>query len=284
MDFNNINHIVFSSEAAYCEPVKEAEKNGLNCYSFIDTRSAIYGAAGIAARNNETVIVTVGGDNASRSSFSGMTEAFYRNLPVILITVGGELDYTEELCDVVNGHYKVQNINELEALLKNDILLPAHIEFVCCDISAEKKDCRAITEVLSDILTADDYLYFGTGIDVSAADFKCKVVRGGMPNCYDGALANVLGASLAHIHKRYIGLAAEEEFLHDMNTLGNINVNDNLMFIVVCKNDNSLITDYAGSLGFETAALSIKNLNFEQINAVLRNNKKSIMIIYGDVE
>lgn len=284
MDFNKFKHIIFSSDVSDCLPVKEAEKNCHNCYSFLDSRSAIYGAAGIAARNNEPVIVIVGGDNTSRSAFSGMTEAFYRNLPVILITVGGMLDYTEELCDVVNGHYKVQNLIELEDLLKTDILFPAHIEYTCDVIAAEKKDCGSITEILSSVMSAEDYLYFGSNVAVPDKYFKCKVVRGGMPNCCDGALAQVLGASLAHIHKRYTGIVTEEEFLHDMNTLGNINVNDSLMYIVICRNNNSLIADYAEASGFQTVTLNIKDINTEQVNSVLRNNKKSIMIVYGDEE
>ena len=81
--------------------------------------------------------------------------------------------------------------------------------------------------------------------------FKCKIVEGGMSNCHEGAMANVLGASLAKIHRRYIGLITEEEFIHDMNTLGNININDSLLYIVAVHEMNLTLKNYAKSLGFE---------------------------------
>lgn len=282
MDFARINHIVFSSDVEDAGIVNEAKKIGLNCYSFLDARSAIYGATGIAAQNKQTVVVCVSGNNASRSAYSGMTEAFYRNLPIILITLGGELNYSEELGDVINGHYRAQSERDLETLLNDGVSLPAHIEFVATEIDTEKKKCPGIQNVLFDVLTTEDYLYFSSNIIASDVNFNCKVVQGGMANCYDGALANVLGASLAKKHKRYVGVVTEEEFLHDMNTLGNININDSLLYIIICDSNNSLITNYAESLGFHLAAMNTKDINPERVKAIAKNNIKSIMIIYGD--
>lgn len=283
MDFKGIKHIVFSSDAEDTIIVNAAKKSNLKSYLFLDARSAIYGATGIAAQNMETVIVVISGDNASRSAYSGMTEAFYRDLPVILITVGGELDYSKELGDVIKAHHKAEKEADLEVLLKN-ISMPAHIEFLGSGIVAEKKSCSEIQKALAEALMAEDYLYFSSNIDVSDITFNCKVVYGGMPNCYAGALANVLGASLAKKHNRYAGVVTEEEFLHDMNTLGNININDSLLYVVVCDHNNSLIGNYAKSLGFEVDALSNKDIKQDCVNDIVKNNKKIVLVIYGDNE
>lgn len=279
MDFNKIKHIVFSSDIEELEIVKEAKKMGINCHCFLDARSAIYGATGIAAQNKEKVIALVNGDNTSRSAYTGMTEAFYRNLPVVLITLSGELDYSVELGDVINGHYRVHTEKELETLLMDKISLPAHIEYTGAEFVAAKKDCLEIQKVLFQALTTEDYLYFGSNITFHDFDYSCKVVQGGMPNCYDGALANVLGASLAKQHKRYVGVVTEKEFLHDMNTLGNININDSLIYVVIADYPNRLIADYAMSLGFGVEELVESQIDVGKVQDVLNQNVKYIIMV-----
>ena len=120
---NQIKHIVYTSDLDLRSYLPSFMGESI---SALDPRSAVYIGTGIAAQNNEIVVVLLKSSNASRSAYSGMTEAYYRNLPIILVTVGRELDYSVELNDVINSHYVVSSFKEIENL--SDLVLPAHIE------------------------------------------------------------------------------------------------------------------------------------------------------------
>ena len=245
----------------------------------LDPRSAVYIGTGIAAQNKETVVVLLKSSNASRSAFSGMTEAYYRNLPIMLVTVGRELDYSIELNDVVNSHYIVSSIKEIDDI--SGLELPGHIELDIRDKS-NKIITSSIFEYLKRLATTDDYLYTSHNVSFDEDGFKCKVVVGGTGNCFEGALSNVLGASLAKKRRRYIGFATKEEFLHDMNALGNININDSLIYFILCNQNNEMICDYARSLGFYTSSLDVNKITKEDIQTILDNKKKSLIVVYGE--
>lgn len=55
-------------------------------YSSVDERSAAYIACGLAAESGESVVLSCTGATASRNYFSGLTEAYYRNLPILAVT------------------------------------------------------------------------------------------------------------------------------------------------------------------------------------------------------
>ena len=273
---NQIKHIVYTSDLdlrSYFPDYKG------EIISALDSRSAVYNATGIAAQNKEVVAVFLKSSNASRSAFSGMTEAYYRNLPIILVTVGRELDYSVELNDVVNSHHVVSSLKEIEGI--SDLILPAHIEL---DIQANKDDIKTspIFECLKGATSVDDYLYTSQNLSFNADGFNCKVVNGGTKNCLDGALSNVLGASLAKKRRRYIGVVTEDEFLHDMNALVNINVNDSLVYFVLCDHNNDMIYNYAKSLGFNTSSIVTDEITKEDIKKVLENKKKSLVVVHGE--
>lgn len=272
-----IKHIVYTSDLDLKKLVGDYQENAI---SVLDPRSAVYVATGIAAQNKEPVFVFVNSGNASRSAFSGMTEAFYRNLPIILITVGKDLDYSEKLKDVANSHLVISSIDELASLV--DRKMPIHVELDVEIHTVQKKMFFAL-RWLSDAVTADDYIYFGQKISINIKDFPCKIVSGGMPNCNEGALANVLGASLAKKRRRYIGLVTETEFFHDMNTLGNININNYLVYIIFTNKSSDLIFNYADSLGFNVNMFEMDSIKTEDIKNILDNKKKSLILINGEL-
>ena len=273
---NQIKHIVYTSDLDLHSYFPGYDGEAI---SALDSRSAVYIGTGIAAQNKEIVVVLLKSSNASRSAFSGMTEAYYRNLPIILVTVGRELDYSVELNDVVNSHHVVSSLKEIEGI--SDLILPAHIEL---DIQANKDDIKTspIFECLKGVISANDYLYTSQNFSFSAIDFNCKVVNGGTKNCLEGALSNVLGASLAKKRRRYIGVVTEDEFLHDMNALGNINVNESLVYYVLCDHNNEMIGNYAKSLGFNTSSIVMDEITKEDIKKVLENKKKSLVVVHGE--
>lgn len=272
-----IKHIVYSSDLEGIEFIENQKSKGVHCIPVLDARSAVYVATGISAQNKEIVLVCLNSSNASRSAFSGMTEAFYRKLPVALVTFGKGLDYSKELKDVVFDHYIISDVDGIESLL--DIEAPIHIEVMGNVTEIKKVQCSSL-KILSEVLTKDDYLYIGQGIASENISFSCKTVYGGMPNCYEGALANVLGASLAKVRRRYIGVLSEEEFLHDMNTLGNINVNDSLLYILVCDRRNNLILNYAKSLSFDTEIIDESRLEAKELTELVNNKRKTLLILY----
>lgn len=268
-----INYIVYTPDLR--NSLLLAEYNCEKIEAF-DARSAVYFATGIAAQKKEMVLVFVDSSNASRSSFSGMTEAFYRKLPVVLVTFGNRLDYSRELNDVVNSHMVVDSVREIESVLVS--AMPMHIEVRNNNVMLQQKTTGAL-ELLKRVLHSNDYLYFGQNILLDRDGFECKVVQGGIPNCMDGSLANVLGASLAKLRRRYVGVVSEDEFIHDLNTIGNSNVNDLLLFVVICSKKQIIISDYAKNLGFECYCYRENDLTIENIRLVVNNNKMSIITV-----
>lgn len=273
---NRIKFIVYTSDLDLSDYFPDYKGEVI---PVLDSRSAVYIATGIAAQNKETVIVLLKSSNASRSAFSGMTEAYYRNLPVILITIGRQLDYSNELNDAVNSHCVISSIEEISHLTERS--MPIHAELNFPQKAYEKKSC-SIFDSLKLAVEVDDYLYVSQNILFDIKDFKCKVVIGGTANCLEGALSNVLGASLAKKKRRYIGVVVEEEFLHDINTLGNINVNDSLVYIVLCNQNNELIGNYARTLGFFVSCFNGYEIHEENIRTILNNKNKSLIIVNGE--
>lgn len=272
--------VVYTIDLESAPFILECKKNGKNCISAVDARSAVYMATGICAQNYCKVAVCVDAGNASRSAFSGMTEAFYRKLPVALITIGKKLDYTIELNDVVAGHYTAQNYTDVFDLMDKEF--PMHIELIMEASKIKKIECDKLQQILSSAFGENEYLYISQGVKKADCNYSGKVVYGGMPGCYEGALANVLGASLAKRHKKYIGLVSEEELLHDLNTLGNININDLLSFIIVGNKKNNLLMDCAAALQFEVIYAKESQISDSEIRSACLNSKKTLLMIYKE--
>lgn len=272
--------VVYTIDLESAPFILECKKNGKNCISAIDARSAVYMATGICAQNQCKVAVCVDAGNASRSAFSGMTEAFYRKLPVALITIGKKLDYTRELNDVVEGHYTAQNYTDVFGLMDKEF--PMHIELTAEASKLRKIECDKLQQILSSALGENEYLYISQGVKKADCNYAGKVVYGGMPGCYEGALANVLGASLVKRHKKYIGLVSEDELIHDLNTLGNININDLVSFIIVGNKKNNLLMDCAAALQFEVIYAKESQISDSEIRSACLNNKKTLLMIYKE--
>lgn len=271
-----ISFIVYPEEIEDIALIQDFKRLEFKTISVIDTRSVLYIATGIAAQNQELVVCIVNSSNASRSVFSGMTEAFYRKLPIILITIGTDLDYSIELGDVVQNHFVVSDTDDISALLNKGY--PLHLELQTNCVELWKTECNELQRILNQYLDKDKYLLIGVGIEVlQNNDYKCKTVVNRMPNCYEGALAYVLGASLAKNRSRYIALVSEMEFLHDINTLGNIHMNERILFIVVTGKVNETIEEYSRALGFETLFFEQGNNNIQDLFNAVSNNKKTVV-------
>lgn len=272
-----IEYLIYTKEVEPSKVVQQFKKDNIKCILALDVRSAVYYATGISAQCGEIVAVCVDGSNASRSAFSGMTEAFYRQLPVILITLGNSLDYTMELKDVVLGHYLVKDAKEI--LNFANYKLPAHIELGEEIIIDTEVESLKLQEALMEAVSEKDYLYFSPRFQIKEKDFMCKCISGGMSRCKDGTLSNVLGASLAQKRRRYIGVVTEEEFLHDMNTLGNIHANKDLFFIVISQKFEKMIGDYARTLNYEVICEAEDNICGTSLKRLFENGKQTIFIM-----
>lgn len=272
--------LIYTEDLENISFIQECKNKGTNCIPVIDARSAVYVATGICAQNQSTVAVCVNAGNASRSAFSGMTEAFYRKLPVALITVGRKLDYSRKLNDVVVRHCTALNYDDALGQLNGE--LPVHIELLVKNSEHKKNRCDALQMLLGSVLDEDTYLYISSGIKKSDVHYVGKVVYGGMPDCYDGAMANVLGASLTKKRKKYVGLISEDEFIHDINTLGNINMNDSICYIVVSQKKNKTIIDYAAAMKFETYEVKEACLKLENIGRIVLSKNKGLLMVYQE--
>lgn len=272
--------LIYTEDLKNTSFVQECKNKGANCISVVDARSAVYVATGISAQNQNKVAVCMNAGNASRSAFSGMTEAFYRKLPVALITIGRKLDYARELNDVVVGHYTALNYDD--ALERFNGEFPMHIELLMENPKHEKNECNSLQFILSSVLNEDTYLYISPAIKKSEVSYMGKVVYGGMPDCYEGAMANVLGASLARKRKKYIGLISEDEFIHDINTLGNININDLICYIVISQEKNKMIIDYAKAMKFQTCEVKSDCIKPDDVSRMVLSKKKGLLMYYKE--
>lgn len=272
-----VDTLIYTEDLENTSFIQECKIKVTNCIPVVDARSAVYVATGIGAQNQSRVVVCVDAGNASRSAFSGMTEAFYRKLPIALITVGKRLDYTRELNDVIVRHCIASNYDDVREQLNGE--LPAHIEMIVKNPEHEKIRCDALQMLLESVLDEDTYLYISSGIKRSDAQYVGKVVYGGMPNCYEGAVANVLGASLARKRKKYVGLISEDEFIHDINSLGNINMNDLVCYIVVSQKKNKMILDYAMAMKFKTCEVEEDCLKQEDIKRIVSSKNKGLLMV-----
>ena len=278
---DRVTTLIYTEDLENISFIQECKSKGINCISIVDARSAVYVATGISAQNQSKVAVCVNAGNASRSAFSGMTEAFYRKLSVALITIGKKLDYTKELNDVIAEHYIALNYSDVLELFDGN-KFPMHIELLEENPEYEKNECDALQMILSSVLDEDTYLYISPGIKESEAQYKGKVVYGGMPDCYEGAIANVLGASLARKRKKYVGLISEDEFIHDINTLGNINMNDLICYIIVSQEKNKKILDYAAAMKFETYEIESDNLKLDDVKRIVLSKNKGLLVFYKE--
>ena len=182
--------------------------------------------------------------------------------------------------DVVLGHYTALNYNDVLELF--NVKFPMHIELLVENPEQQKKECDALQSLLSSVLDENTYLYISPGIKKNEIQYMGKVVYGGMPNCYEGAMANVLGASLARKRKKYVGLISEDEFLHDINTLGNNNINDLICYIVVSQKKNKMILDYASAMKFKTCEVKENCLKLEDIKRIVLSKNKGLLIVYQE--
>lgn len=269
-------YIIYLNELKDNPIVKKYSTNEYRTFSSVDPRSAVYLATGIAAQTNQSVLVILSSDNSSRSAFTGLTEAYYRNLRVAILTLGDVLNYSQELNDVVNGHYVVKEASDLDNLIISKY--PAHIELLNFNSKLKKYKCIDLQRTLSNSLKKEHYLYFGKHIDIEKEiEYSCKIVDGGNLNSNEGSLSNVLGASLAKIHKKYIALLTEEEFINDINSIGNVNVNDSLIFIIIAHKENKYIKNIAYDLNYNF--YSEKRLNSDILDNVLCTKRKTIILI-----
>lgn len=239
-----------------------------NKYEIADARSAGYFATGMSAETKKTVVLVCNGNIESRSIMSAATEAYYRRLPVLFVTISKAhgVDYKKEIKDTfarsfyVDSNMKedklVNAFREAGALCDNGIA-PIHIvvnSYATSDDSSNTGSLNAnyarILDNLKDVLTEEDYCLVSKFISIKPK-LKCKVYSPSEYNFEEGAIATVLGASLSGNRKRYICLITENEIIHDLNTLGNICMNDKVIVITVCRHYRNFIKDYALNLGFD---------------------------------
>ena len=182
--------------------------------------------------------------------------------------------------NVVVGHYTALNCDDVLEQLNGEF--PMHIELLMEIQKYEKSECDDLQILLSSILDKDTYLYISPSIKKSEVNYMGKVVYGGMPDCYEGSMANVLGASLAGKRKKYVGLISEDEFIHDINTLGNININDLVCYIVISQEKNKMILDYAKAMKFETFEVKSDYLKSDDVNKMVLSKNKGVLMVYKE--
>ena len=255
-----------------------AEEIKKRAFFIEDPRSMMYIATGIAAETQNTVIAICRGNNESRSTYSGLTEAYYRKLPILFITIGKELDYSIELNDCCIGKYTSIESIDLALSKVKEYSMPIHLEIdLNKDMTKKITLNKNTTKVLNDAIDDECYVFMSQSISSDLINIRGKLVSNEGCNGSEGCLANVLGASLAKKRKKYIGILSEKEFIHDINTLGNINANDLLFYIVLSNNYNSFIKTYSNELGYNYQEIQEKELTLDFLSAMINSEKKNVL-------
>ena len=142
--------------------------------------------------------------------------------------------------------------------------MPVHIVFEeLIELQNYERDISDDIKILND---AANYIYLSNSFKASSS---LRLRRNAAGGC-DGIVSNILGASLSKKFKKYIGVSSDEEFLHDINALGNRFMNDSTSFLVYYSRNRDIIANYAQDLGFVT---------YEGKNNIskLLENKKTIV-------
>ena len=245
----------------------------------IDARSAAYYATGIIGETGKTAMLICLNDNESRSCYSGITEAHYKKMPLIFVSVESKpnLEYTSEIkdtvCKTIDLSKETVFLSITDKIVEavrfaEEAKQPIHIIIGNGNGNVADTKKRDVTAVVKTIHN-NNYVFIGSDFDC-----KCPYVARNVAGSKYGVLSNVLGASLEGKKNKYIGLCDEEEFLLDINTLGNRHINDKVSYCVFCKNSSSYISEYALACGFRV----IKG----QENIELLNNNGRMVLIIGD--
>lgn len=247
--------------------------------AILDARSASYFATGSIGETHKPSILICFNDIESRSPYSGLTEAYYKKMPLIYITIsnGFTLNYGIELSDVVGKTVNLEDENSEESIIGKMVSciklslsksVPLHIILKDDAIFDFGIFNKFVPLIIEKIFSDDNYIFIGNGIHFET---KFNIHRNVSGDEY-GVLANVLGASLDGKKKKYIGLCTEEEFLLDINTLGNRHINNKISYCVFSRTKANIISGFASSCGFDVY-YGIENAD------ILNKNKKAVLII-----
>ena len=267
----NIKNIVISKELNNKVILSKFEQEYFNIEEFLDSRSAGYAAAGICAEKRVPVVIITEKNHDSRNSYSSLTEAYYKNLPIIFLSIntGHSLNYVNELKDTTIITAFVDKNKPFDASVIDLCIeksMPVHIVIEeNVELPSNKMDISDDIAILKD---ETNYLYLSNSFIVNPTFNIRKNAAGGC----DGIISNILGASLSGNFKQYIGISTDEEFLHDLNALGNRFMNDSVSFLVYYFNRQNIIANYAQDLGFWI---------YEEKNNIpkLLDNKKTIVFV-----
>lgn len=245
----NIKHIIISRGLNQKGISRKLEKSGFIIKNILDSRSAGYVATGICAEKREPVVLITENNNDSRNCYSSLTEAYYKKLPIIFVTLntGKALNYNNELKDTTTATAFVNERHPFDASIIDHCIeksMPVHVVFEeLIELQNHERDISNDISILND---AANYIYLSN----SFRAYSSFRLRGNAAGGCDGIVSNILGASLSGKFKKYIGILNDEEFLHDINALGNRFMNDSVSFLVYYSKNRDIIANYAQDLGF----------------------------------
>lgn len=286
----NINRIVYTTDLENFYPVIKIKEGAFSCYPVEDARTAGYVGTGMCAEAKAPVVICVNGDNAYRSLLPAMTEAFYRNLPIIVVTFADKVklngftkikdvaylshtiscrDTEKEVGEKIAAFFSVGKVVHIEFDITEDREY-SPIVYENTERKVEVEGNAELFKKLKGILTSDCALYVDSHICFPKDDFPFAVTMGDGAEGYEGRAATLLGASLSGKKKKYVGVITEKCFLHDINTLGNREMNNRVVYIVLIKSNGKLIRDCANDLSFE-----IKSQ--ESLSDLVKESKKPLL-------
>lgn len=268
---NSITHIFCSNK--FCAYLK-LECNDFFIHTIEDVRSMTYVACGMCAAIKKPTVIVVDGDNESRSLFSGMTEAFYRDLPIIAVIISNynQLNYKKGMNDCAANFYSIRDVDSKKMLdrcfegIKKNVLVsskPILINYISdknglnpkIEASSSKDKISNILSVFETLIDSDDYLFIADDIIYNNTTLKLKHIyeTNSETSSNDGIISTVFGAALSKIHKNYYCILSYKDFIHDINSLANRHFPNNIVIVILSNCQHKTISDYCNSLGINYA-------------------------------
>ncbi|WP_028518321.1 hypothetical protein [Ruminococcus flavefaciens] len=288
----DIKRIVCTNSVADSKFISIAEERDFLIYKYEDARSVGYIATGMSAEASEAVVICTNGDNEYRSFMPAMTEAYYRNLPVIAVTITSDiaLDSDTEFNDTSYKKARITCFDDNEEFHRKadsilDIKKAAHIDFdlrkdcefisdkiVTTKTECPKTVCNDIILSLSKAIDKECAVFIDPEIYLPADLLPDAVIICGSAGGHEGRLAYVLGASLAKKRKKYIGIVTEKSALHDINTLGNREMNNRVVYIILAEKNEKMFRMLAEDLNFSVRTI-------DDIERITEESDRPVMYI-----
>ena len=231
----------------------------------IDERSAGYVATGMCAEIDAPVVVWCADNDSYRNLTSALTEAYYRKLPILVVALECDslIDQTINPYDTIRYYANNTRYNRIGSEKEIDVAIeylfvnvkgPVYLsvgEYRDALVEEKIEPVRVDVSAISKMIPADACVHIGSDVTCDCKDVADVISR--HDHCTkDGNLSMLIGSAVVAESQLHVGIFSQEEIAYDLNMLGNRHVDNNIIIVCICKDDQSTaIHDVANRFTWE---------------------------------